>query len=109
MESHSVANHVHAGRAARIAGDLIELQERERGMLAIIESAQDLSSRLDLTSLLSAIVSRARNLLGILAACVLSVPAVPAFPSLARAYEVEHYSSIAPTTASRCRSGTSSR
>jgi hypothetical protein len=64
MESHSVANHVHAGRAARIAGDLVELQERERGMLAIIESAQDLSSRLDLTSLLSAIVSRARNLLG---------------------------------------------
>ena len=39
-------------------------QQRERGMLAVIESAQDLSSRLDLTSLLSAIVSRARNLLG---------------------------------------------
>ena len=59
METHSVANDVHAGRAARITGDLIELQERERGMMAIIESAQDLSSRLDLTSLLSAIVSRA--------------------------------------------------
>jgi hypothetical protein len=33
----------------------------------------------------------ARNLLGILAACGLSVPAVPAFPGLAQAYEVEHY------------------
>ncbi|HEX4508512.1 MAG TPA: GAF domain-containing protein, partial [Burkholderiaceae bacterium] len=40
------------------------LQERERGLLAVIESAQDLSSRLDLKGLLSAIVSRARNLLG---------------------------------------------
>jgi sugar diacid utilization regulator/GAF domain-containing protein len=39
-------------------------QERERGLLAVIESAQDLSSRLDLQGLLSAIVSRARNLLG---------------------------------------------
>jgi transcriptional regulator with GAF, ATPase, and Fis domain len=44
--------------------DRLELQQhRERAMLAIIESARDLSSRLDLTSLLSAIVSRARNLL----------------------------------------------
>jgi hypothetical protein len=39
-------------------------QERERGLLAVIESAQDLSSRLDLQGLLSAIVSRARHLLG---------------------------------------------
>src|SRR6186713_3124887 len=39
-------------------------QQRERGMMAVIESAQDLSSRLDLTGLLSAIVSRARNLMG---------------------------------------------
>src|SRR4051812_15289832 len=39
-------------------------QQRERGMMAVIESAQDLSSRLDLTDLLRAIVSRARNLLG---------------------------------------------
>jgi DNA-binding PucR family transcriptional regulator len=39
-------------------------QQRERGMMAVIESAQDLSSRLDLTELLQAIVSRARNLLG---------------------------------------------
>lgn len=40
------------------------LQQREQGMLAVIESAQDLSSRLNLTSLLRAIVARARNLLG---------------------------------------------
>lgn len=40
------------------------LQQREQGMLAVIESAQDLSSRLNLTSLLQAIVSKARNLLG---------------------------------------------
>jgi hypothetical protein len=39
-------------------------QLSEQGMLAMIESAQDLSSRLDLTSLLNAIVTRARNLLG---------------------------------------------
>lgn len=40
------------------------LQQREQGMLAVIESAQDLSSQLNLTSLLHAIVSKARNLLG---------------------------------------------
>ncbi|WOB10196.1 helix-turn-helix domain-containing protein [Piscinibacter gummiphilus] len=40
------------------------LQQREQGMLAVIESAQDLSSRLNHTSLLRAIVSKARNLLG---------------------------------------------
>ncbi len=40
------------------------LQQREQGMLAVIESAQDLSSRLNLTSLLQAIVSKARNRLG---------------------------------------------
>ena len=39
-------------------------QQRERGLLAVIESAQDLSSRLDLKGLLRTIVSRARNLLG---------------------------------------------
>ena len=85
MASHIVANDIRVDTADRIAGDLIELlhrgaraedmaaavrdrlelqQQRERGMLAVIESAQDLSSRLDLTSLLCAIVSRARNLLG---------------------------------------------
>ncbi len=52
-------------RMAMAVRNRLELQQqRERGMLAVIESAQDLSSRLDLNSLLSAIVSRARNLLG---------------------------------------------
>ena len=56
---------VEAVRMAMAIRNRLELQQqRERGMLAVIESAQDLSSRLDLTSLLSAIVSRARNLLG---------------------------------------------
>jgi sugar diacid utilization regulator/GAF domain-containing protein len=40
------------------------LSQRERGMSAVIESAKDLSSQLDVTSLLRAIVARARNLLG---------------------------------------------
>jgi sugar diacid utilization regulator/GAF domain-containing protein len=52
-------------RMAMAVRNRLELhQERERGLLAVIESAQDLSSRLDLQGLLSAIVSRARNLLG---------------------------------------------
>ncbi|ALM86822.1 helix-turn-helix domain-containing protein [Bordetella sp. N] len=38
-------------------------EQRERGMLAVIESAQDLSARLDLAELLKAIVTRARDLL----------------------------------------------
>ncbi|MEI2418461.1 GAF domain-containing protein [Orrella sp. JC864] len=38
-------------------------EERERGMLAVIESAQDLAGRLDLSELLKAIVVRARRLL----------------------------------------------
>jgi sugar diacid utilization regulator len=53
---------VHMAMAVR---NRLELQhERERGMMAMLESAQDLSSRLDLAGLFSAIVSRARNLLG---------------------------------------------
>jgi sugar diacid utilization regulator/GAF domain-containing protein len=52
-------------RMAMAVRNRLELQqEREHGMLAVIESAQALSSCLDLTGLLSAIVSRARNLLG---------------------------------------------
>lgn len=39
-------------------------QQRERGLLAVSESAQDLSSRLELNDLLHAIVVRARHLLG---------------------------------------------
>jgi len=63
----------HAGKSALVetvrmamaVRNRLELhQERERGLLAVIESAQDLSSRLDLKGLLSAIVSRARHLLG---------------------------------------------
>lgn len=52
-------------RMAMAVRNRIELlQQREHGMLAVIESAQDLSSRLDRAELLPAIVSRARNLLG---------------------------------------------
>ncbi|HEU5296612.1 MAG TPA: CdaR family transcriptional regulator, partial [Burkholderiaceae bacterium] len=52
-------------RMAMAVRNRLELhQERERGLLAVIESAQDLSSRLDLQGLLRAIVARARNLLG---------------------------------------------
>jgi GAF domain/PucR C-terminal helix-turn-helix domain/GGDEF-like domain len=40
------------------------LQQREQGLLAVVESAQDLSSRLDLDELLRTIVRRARTLLG---------------------------------------------
>lgn len=39
-------------------------QQRESGMMAVIESARDLSSRLHVKELLGAIVSRARNMLG---------------------------------------------
>jgi GAF domain-containing protein len=39
-------------------------QQRERGLLAVSESAQDLSSRLEVSDLLRAIVVRARHLLG---------------------------------------------
>jgi DNA-binding PucR family transcriptional regulator len=39
-------------------------QQRESGMLAVIESARDLSGRLDVPELLATVVSRARRLLG---------------------------------------------
>lgn len=39
-------------------------QQRESGLVTVIESARDLSSRLDRKELLRAIVSRARNMLG---------------------------------------------
>jgi len=56
---------VESVRMAMAVRNRLELQQqRERGLLAVIDSAQDLSSRLDLKELLSAIVSRARNLLG---------------------------------------------
>ncbi len=53
---------VHMAMAVRNRLEL--LQQREQGMLAVMESAQDLSARLDLSNLLSALVARTRNLLG---------------------------------------------
>lgn len=59
------ASLVECVRMAMAIRNRLELQEqRERGLLTVIESAQDLSGHLDLMSLLRAIVSRARNLLG---------------------------------------------
>jgi GAF domain-containing protein len=52
-------------RMAMAVRNRLELQlQRERGLLAVIESARDLSSRLDLVELLRDIVTRARGLLG---------------------------------------------
>jgi len=50
--------------AMALQNRLEQHEERERGMLAVIESAQDLAGRLDLPELLKAIVVRARRLLG---------------------------------------------
>lgn len=58
----SLVETVRMAMAVRNRLDL--LQQREQGMLAVMESAQDLSGRLDLANLLAAIVSRTRNLLG---------------------------------------------
>jgi sugar diacid utilization regulator len=51
-------------KALAIRQELERHQSSEQGMLAMVDSAKDLSSRLDLTSLLHAIVTRARTLLG---------------------------------------------
>lgn len=52
-------------RMAMAVRNRIELlEQRERGMVAVVDSARDLSSCLDLTKLLRAIVTRSRNLLG---------------------------------------------
>lgn len=65
-------NEAHPGRLALVetvrmamaVRNRLELQQqREHGMLAVIESAQELSSRLELTAVLNAIVRRARKLL----------------------------------------------
>lgn len=53
---------VHMAMAVRNRIELLE--QREKGLLAVNESAQNLTSRLDLNEVLSAIVARARNLLG---------------------------------------------
>lgn len=63
--SHDKSSLVECIRMAMAIRNRLELQQqREHGLLAVIESAQDLSSHLDLMELLRAIVSRARNLLG---------------------------------------------
>ncbi|WP_459615578.1 helix-turn-helix domain-containing protein [Bordetella sp. 2513F-2] len=55
---------VELGRMATALRNRLEQHaQRERGMLAVIESAQDLAGRLDLSELLKAIVTRARDLL----------------------------------------------
>ena len=56
---------VEAVRMAMAVRNRLDLQEqRERGMLAVMESAKELSSSLGLTGLPQAIAMRARNLLG---------------------------------------------
>lgn len=61
----SRSNMVEVVRMAMAVRNRLETQQqRERGMLAVSESAQDLSSRLELNSLLRTIVARARSLLG---------------------------------------------
>ena len=57
-----LAERIRMGMAVRNRLDLS--QQRETGMLAVIESARDLSGRLNLDELLHAIVSRSRKLLG---------------------------------------------
>ncbi|NML48431.1 GAF domain-containing protein [Ramlibacter sp. G-1-2-2] len=57
-----LAERVRMGMAVRNRLDLG--QQRESGLLAVIESARDLTSRLQLNELLHAIVSRSRRLLG---------------------------------------------
>lgn len=57
-----LAERVRMGMAVRNRLDL--WQQREGGMLAVIESARDLSGRLNLSELLHAVVSRSRKLLG---------------------------------------------
>lgn len=57
-----LAERVRMGMAVRNRLDL--WQQREGGMLAVIESARDLSGRLNLQELLHAVVSRSRRLLG---------------------------------------------
>lgn len=57
-----LAERVRMGMAVRNRLDL--WQQREGGMLAVIESARDLSGRLNLNELLHAVVSRSRKLLG---------------------------------------------
>ncbi|MCX2865810.1 GAF domain-containing protein, partial [Paucibacter sp. PLA-PC-4] len=64
-ESPAKASLVEQVRMAMAVRNRLELlQQREQGLLAVVESAQDLSSRLELDGLLRTIVRRARTLLG---------------------------------------------
>lgn len=59
------ASQVETVRMAMAVRNRMEvLQQREQGMVALMESAQDLSEQLELASLLAAIVDRTRRLLG---------------------------------------------
>ena len=63
--SGAFAGEVEAVRMSMAIRNRLELlQQREQGMLAVMESAQDLSARLDFTNLIAALVARTRNLLG---------------------------------------------
>lgn len=53
-----------ANMAMAIRNRVDLLEQRERGLLAVIESAQNLTSHLELNALLGVIVARARSLLG---------------------------------------------
>lgn len=58
-------DHIELVRKAMAVHNRLDVrQQRESGMLAVIESARDLSSRLDLPETLSLVVSRAKRLLG---------------------------------------------
>jgi hypothetical protein len=59
------AGSIEVARMAVAVKNRLDLHQlSEQGMLAMFESAKDLTSRLDVGSLLGAIVARARNLLG---------------------------------------------
>jgi len=59
------ANLVETVRQAMAVRNRLEmLQQREQGMVAVMESAQDLSERLELSDLLTTLVKRTRHLLG---------------------------------------------
>ncbi|QBK04120.1 GAF domain-containing protein [Hylemonella gracilis] len=51
-------------QAMAVRNRLEMLQQREQGMVAVMESAQDLSERLELSDLLTTLVKRTRHLLG---------------------------------------------
>ncbi len=54
----------HAQKAIALKERLEQLQTRERGLMALIETAQNLTAIRDIDQVLQAIVNRARNLIG---------------------------------------------